>query len=136
MVRSNQLSALNFHPKSAGMALVSVLIFSVVAMIVITAAMSLSVATAQSNQQFMQGQVALNNAESGADNALIQLLRNPNYSGETLTLPEGTATILASGSNPKVINVTGVAGTSVRKLQITATTTLGVIRIVSWQEVY
>jgi hypothetical protein len=121
---------------SSGMALVSVLVFSVVAMIVITAAMSLTLATSQSNQQFMQGQQALSNAESGVENALIQLLRNPNYVGETLTLPDGTATILASGSNPKVVNVSGVAGSAVRKLRVTISTTAGVSEIVSWQEIF
>ena len=124
------------YPNSTGMALVLVLVFSVVAMIVITAAMSLTMATSQSNQQFMQGQQALSNAEAGMENALLQFLRNPNYVGETLTLPDGTATILTSGSNPKEINVTGVSGTAVRKLRVIVSTTAGISEVVSWQEVF
>ncbi len=124
------------RPHSAGMALVSVLIFSVVAMIIITAAISLSAVTSQSNQQFMQGQQALNNAETGAEIALIRLLRDPSYSGETLTLPDVDATIVISGSNPKTITATGVSGSSIRKIQVTTTTTAGVTEVVSWQEIF
>ncbi len=120
----------------SGMALVTVLIFSVVAMIVVTAALSLSINTAQSNQQFIQGQLALNMAESGAENALLRLLRDPSYTGETLTLSDGTATIVATGSATKVIDVTGVSGTAVRKLELTTNTVSGVTTVASWQEVF
>lgn len=123
-------------PSNSGMALVSVLIFAVVAMIVITAAVALTIATAQANWQLNQGQQALHVAEAGAENAMLRLLRNPGYTGETLTLPDGTATIAVTGTNPKIITVTGRSGTALRRIVVNVGEVNGVMSVQSWQEVF
>lgn len=121
--------------KESGMALVTVLIFGAVAIIVITMGISLMVIQLQSGLQFSSGQEALSVAESGMENALIRLLRNPNYSGETLTFPGATATITVTGTAPNK-TVTVVADTlySVRTIQVTVIEQNGISEVSSWQE--
>src|SRR5438105_3780783 len=68
---------------SSGQSLVTLLVFVSVALIVTGAAVSLSITNARSATTYLGGERALEAAQSGAENALLQLLRNPNYSGET-----------------------------------------------------
>lgn len=119
---------------SRGMALVVVIIFAAVAMLVITAAISMGILSSMSSRQMLQGQHALLLAESGAENALLRLLRNPTYTGETLTMNGGTATIVVSGTNPKIINVEGKSGSIVRQIEVGVSDTSGVMNVDSWQE--
>ncbi len=119
-----------------GIALVSVLIFSVVAMIVATAAVSVSVTHLISQTEFLAGQQALHNAQSGAENALLRILRDPQYLGETLTLENGTATITITGTTDKTIEVTGESGNSARTIRVITSNATGATEVTSWQEVF
>ncbi len=121
----------------SGMALVTVIIFSAVGIIVIVAGITLTTTIAQTNQQFLQGQQALANAESGAENALLHLLRNPNYQQETLTMDQGTARIEVSGdSNTKQIDVVGEYKSAKRKVRIQTSDENGMLKINSWEEIH
>ncbi len=119
----------------SGMALVTVIIFVAVAAIVITMGISLMIIQLQSGRQVTSAQEALIIAESGMENALIRLLRNPNYTGETLTFPDATATITVTGTAPNKI-VTVVADTlySVRTIQVTLTEQDGISEVNAWRE--
>lgn len=131
---SKQFAENSRNKENQGMALVTVLVFSAVAMLVITAAISLSIMNSISSRQMLQGQQALLVAESGAENALLMLLRNPDYSGEILTMQGGTATITTSGSNPKTIEVQGDSGSASKTLEIKISYVGGAMKITSWQE--
>lgn len=124
--------------KQQALALITVLIFGAFAMIVITFGITLMLIQTDSARQFLAAQKALTLAESGMENALIHLLRNPNYSGEILTLPGGTATIVVSdsGSN-KIVTVTADSGNSlnsIRTIQALVVEENGQSLIESWQE--
>lgn len=124
--------------KQQALALITVLIFGAFAMIVITFGITLMLIQTDSARQFLAAQKALTLAESGMENALIRLLRNPNYSGEILTLPGGTATIVVSdsGSN-KIVTVTADSGNSlnsIRTIQALVVEENGQSLIESWQE--
>lgn len=123
-----------YNPNSQGMALVTVIIFAAVAMLVITAAVSMGILSSMSSRQMLQGQHALLLAESGAENALLRLLRNPVYTGETLTMDGGTATIVVSGTNPKIISVEGKSGSIIRQIEVRVSDTSGAMSVDSWQE--
>lgn len=123
-----------YNPNSQGMALVTVIIFAAVAMLVITAAVSMGILSSVSSRQMLQGQHALLLAESGAENALLRLLRNPVYTGETLTMDGGTATIVVSGTNPKIISVEGKSGSIIRQIEVRVSDTSGAMSVDSWQE--
>ena len=75
-------------------------------------------------------------AESGAENALLRLLRDPSYTGETLTIDTGTVTVVVTGAATKTITSTATSGNFVRKVQVVAGYTNGIFSITSWQEVF
>jgi hypothetical protein len=120
----------------AGLALTSVLVFGAVAMIVITLGITLTIIQSGASLQFTSAQRALAAAESGMENALIRLLRDPNYSGETLTLDAGTATITVSevGGN-KAVTVIGDNAGVARTIQVILIEENGSSRVQSWQEI-
>jgi type II secretory pathway component PulK len=125
------------YNKNKGMALVSVIIFSAVAMIVITMAISLSILTAQANRQLLQGQQALHVAESGVENALMQLLRNPAYNQETLIIGNGTAIInVGTPNGQRTVNVVGTVGSATRTVEVVIDDTNGTMTVESWREIF
>jgi Tfp pilus assembly protein PilV len=121
----------------SGMALVTVLIFSAIAMIVVVTGISLVTITTQSSREFLQGQEALHITESGVENALMRLLRDPTYSGEVLTVGEGTATIVVDQFNgDRTITVTGEVGSAIRQIEVQSMDESGITSVVSWKEVF
>lgn len=119
----------------SGMALVTVLIFSVVAIIVITLGIMLMVIQTGSSSKVASSQESMFVAESAMENALIRLLRDPNYTGETLTFQNGTATITVEGSTQKTVTVTSNVLSSNRTLRVTLTENEGASAVSSWREV-
>ena len=107
-------------------------------MIVIIFGITLMVIQTDSGRQFFAAQKAMTLAESGMENALIRLLRNPNYSGEILTLPTGTATIIVSNSGTnKIVTVTADTGSllnSSRTIEVVVVEQDGRSVVESWRE--
>jgi hypothetical protein len=121
--------------KEAGQTLVALLAFMATAMIITTGATAVVISNTQSASKYSQGEEALQVAESGADNALMHLVRNPSYTGETLTVGSGSATITVSGSSPYTITSIGQVGEFVRTVQVTATRTNNILTVTAWSEV-
>ena len=82
-----------------------------------------------------EGGHALETAESGAENALLRLLRNPVYGGETMTTDNGFAYItVADLGSGKTITSRGVTGEYSRSVEVRVSIANGVITITSWKE--
>jgi hypothetical protein len=124
------------HLGQSGQALLTLLIFVVIGMAVISIAVTISVLSTQTSFRYVQSNEAWNVAEGGMENALIRMLRNPDYPGETLTVGLGTATITVAGPNPKTITSTGRVGHSSRVVEVVVDDESGVMNIISWREVY
>lgn len=124
-VRSNQ----------SGQALVILLIFISVTVIITTVAVMLIIVTSSGASSYEQSNTAYDIAESGAENAILRLLRDPTYMGETLTVGTGTATITVTGSGTQTITSIGRYGTYLRKIQVVILSD-DVETIQSWTEVY
>lgn len=126
------------HKYQHGLALITVLMFGAVALIVIVFGTTLMVIQADVARQFLSSQKALTVAESGMENALLRLLRDPNYSGEILTLADGTATIEVTGSGlDKTVTVTADTDfvlDSRRTIQAIITEENGRVIVNSWKE--
>lgn len=124
--------------KQRGLALITILVFGALAMIVIIFGVTLMVIQTDSARQFLAAQKTLAIAESGMENALLRLLRNPNYSGETLTFPNGTATIVVTSEmGSKIVTVTADSENfldSIRTIQAVISEQDGQSIISSWQE--
>lgn len=118
-----------------GQALVTLLIFMVVALIVTSAAIIIIFLNSLSSSKVIVGELAYYTAESGIENAILRLLRNPSYAGETLAVDQGTATITVTGTEPKTITSIGKLGNFTRTLQVQVGYTNNVLTISSWGEI-
>jgi len=107
-----------------GQALVTLLFFMIIATTVTTAAVLVIVVNSMSGAKFQDGAIAYEVAKSGADNAILRLLRDPTYSGETLSVGGGTATITATGSgtvvSPYIATSSGQIGKFIKKVEVKA----------------
>lgn len=127
-----------FNPNNSqsGMALVTVIIFAVVGLIVITLGITLSISTSQANLHSLQAQQAFHIAEAGVENALIRVLRDPHYQGEVLTLNDGTATIeVSNGESSQVVTVVGEYRATTKKIEVRLSEQNGIMRVESWKEI-
>lgn len=111
------------------------LVFLAMAMAVISAAVAVVISNSQSTSKFEVGQTALALAESGIEEAMILLLRDPAYAGGTLTTADGTATISVSGSDPVEVVSSAVVGETRRRIQVVASYGLGVLAVQTWKEI-
>lgn len=124
------------NKKNSGHVLITLLFFMIIATIITSSAAAILVSIALGTNKITQGIAALQVAESGVDEALIQLLRNPAYTGDTIGVNGGVATIQVSGSSPITIVSEGKLGNFDRKIRVTATYTSNQLTISSWQEVF
>ena len=116
-----------------GQALVTLLVFIAVATTITAAATTVTLINSQTTGKFAQGESALVIAQAGADNAILRLLRDPNYSGEAdLSIGSGTVTINVSGSSVKTITAEGQDGNFIRKIQVVGTFVNNTFKISSW----
>ncbi len=116
-----------------GQTLVALLVFIVIAVTLTAAAVTMNIINSEGNSKMQQGMIAYDLAESGAENAILRLLRNPDYSGESLTIGDGTADVSVSGTPPVIIS-TGKIGRTMRKIQVNLSLD-GAITILSWKEI-
>ena len=126
---------MKLRQRSSGQALVILLFYMIIAITLATTAVAVVVSNSLSVTQSEQGAHALEVAEAGAENALIRLLRSTNYTGETLTVGDGSATVTVTGVTTKTITSVGTIGGYSRTVQVTTSNINGVLSITSWQEI-
>lgn len=115
-----------------GQALVSLLMFILVAMTVITATITTVISNTRSASEGQQSVDAYYVAEAGAENALMRLLRDPSYTGETLPVGNNTAIITVSGST---ITSVGQVNNLARTIQVTTSYNNNQMIVTSWREI-
>ncbi len=118
-----------------GQTLVTLLVFSVIALTVATAAVSIMLNVSHATNRVEGNITASQVAESGIENALLRLLRNPSYTGETLQVGDGTVVITVTGSNPKTVTAIGTLYSHTKTVEATVTFTNGIMSVTSWQEI-
>lgn len=119
--------------KKSGQTLVLLLVFMSVAIIVTSAAVVMTIVSSQNTSKLDSGSETYDVAEAGIENALMRLLRDPNYAGETLTVGDGQA-IISVGSG--TITSKGSMGNFSRTLVVTTSYNNNVLTILSWKEKY
>ncbi|HSX00902.1 MAG TPA: hypothetical protein VLF67_01555 [Candidatus Saccharimonas sp.] len=116
-----------------GQSLILLLVFSAVAITLTGALAVATVANLRADSAYTTGEQALYTAESGANNAVLRVVRDPGYAGETVALGAGTATISVSGTTTKTITADGVVGSSHRRVQVVVGVAGGnVVTVTSW----
>ncbi len=117
-----------------GQALMTLLFFMVIGATVIASTAIVIANSMMSGTTIEQSASAYYAAESGVEDGILRLLRNPAYTGNfTTTVGDGSVTTtVASGGT---INAIGTSGSTVRKIQVQTTTTNGQLSVSSWKEV-
>lgn len=125
-----------------GQALITLLFFAIIGITVTSAAIMMIMVNSISGSKFQEGMIAYQIAESGAENGLLRVLRTPppTYTGETLTVGSGTASISVTGSgtggSPYIITSTGQTGNFIRKIEVRATYVNNLLTVTSKREIF
>jgi hypothetical protein len=123
-----------FLNREYGQALITLLFFVLISLTITSAAIIIMITNSLSASKFMEGDLSYYAAESGIENALLRLLRDPNYTGETLTIGDTTALVTVSGSNPKTVVSVGRNGNFERRISAQMTYSSGYYTFSNWKE--
>lgn len=118
-----------------GQTLVILLTLMVIVIVITSASVIVTTLNARATDTLYEGATAHDVAESGAETAMVKLLRDPNYSGETTPMGGGQAVITVTGTNPKTVISKGSIGNFTRKIQVVADYTNNVLTVTSWNEI-
>lgn len=127
-----------------GQTLVALLIFVIIVTTITSAAVSVMILNSAGASKFEQGFETQQMAESGAENAVLRLLRDPNYTGTGYNgesvLQFGTSSVTTSvtgtGTPNLMITSTATNGNFTRTIQVTATYNSNVLTLTSWKELF
>lgn len=120
---------------SGGQALVTLLFFVLISITITSAAIVMIIANAISTTKIQEGVTSYYLAESGIENALLRILRNPDYAGETLNIDTSTVVVSVTGTNPKRIVAVSTNGNFKRTVETQMTYTNGYYTISNWREI-
>lgn len=135
--RQNGQTCLQSPKRSdGGQALVTLLFFSVIAITIVSTAMIVTLVNSVSSSKLQSGELVFYASESGAENGLLRLLRDPNYAGESMSLNGTDVTIEVTGSSTKTVISTATDGTFTRIVQVQTQFVNGKLNILSWKEVF
>lgn len=133
LILKNQGRVKNIN-RERGQTLVLLLIYVIIALTIASAAITMSLVSSGSTDKVYQGVTAYDVAESGAETAMLKLLRDPSYTGETLTVDGGTATITISGTTVKTVTSIGTLGNFTKTISATADISNNILTVTSWRQ--
>lgn len=117
-----------------GQALITLLFFMLISLTITSAAIIIIISNSISASKLGDGTVAYYAAESGIENALIRLLRDEDYIGETLVVGTGTAIVTVSGDSTKTVVSVGQSGNFKRTVTAKMTYDNGYYTFSNWKE--
>jgi hypothetical protein len=124
----------NLNTNQTGQALITLLFFIVIAVSITSAAVIIILVGSTAATKVQEGARVYYVAESGIENALLRLLRDPAYTGETMAVNDGTVTITVSGAPAYTITAVGTVGKHQKTIQATAQYSNGVLDVSNWKE--
>ena len=135
MITKVKSQKLKVKSSEGGQALITLLFFVLISLTITSAAIIIIIINSISVSRFQEGTLAYYLAESGVENALLRLLRDPNYTGEILTIGSGTAVITVTGINPKTVVVVSQNGNFKRTVQAQMSYNNGYYTFSNWKEI-
>jgi len=108
-----------------------------ISIVLVSSLMMNSLISADSSFKLRQSTQALATTDSYIQNAIIKIIRDPNYTGETLTLTSGQVIIEVTGDAPKNILVksTNLQNDILRQLSVDVNfATDGAVSVSNWGE--
>lgn len=118
-----------------GQALITLLFFVIIAATITGAATIIIAVNTTATSKLEEGATAYYAAESGIENAMLRILRDQIYTGETLTIDGATVVISVTGSNPKTVVSVGKSGNFKRTIQAQTNYSNGYYTVSTWKEV-
>lgn len=117
--------------------LVSMLVISAIGLSTVVSLVLLGVGSSRTSASLEQSNKAKATANACAESALQQIWNWDSYVGSSnLVLESGTCSYVVDGAvTPKVIQVSGVAGSVVRRISITIDQLHPYLHIDSWKEI-
>ncbi len=123
------------YQHNSGQVLVALLYIMVIGILVTTAAVYAVIGNTQATSVFEAGTLALSAAESGAENGLLRLVRNPAYTGETLVMSANqSSTVTVSSASGIVLTSQGTYGTVSKQIEVRLHYNGGELVVDSWRE--
>lgn len=120
----------------SGSILTALIVFVAIGLLITTSATVLLADQMLLGERDAQSASLLYTAESGAENAILRLLRDPSYTGEQLPTTEGlTININVQPGPPIVITSQVEASGLTRTVQVELTRLNGVLEVQSWQQI-
>lgn len=119
-----------------GQTLIIMLVVTGFVMIVLSAALVMSLTSSTLTITTNDALAANYWAEATMENGLMRFLRDPSYTGETFASGRNSAVLTVSGNGPYTFTVISTTGTSKRTLSAVATFTNGVMTVSNWRDVY
>lgn len=133
-IDTKHLSRSDLH--QAGTILTALLVFVAVGLLITTSATILLADQMLAGERDTRTARLLYAAESGAENAILRLLRDPGYTGENITMPDGTEVTISVQLTPAmVITSQSEADQIQRTVQVELVRQNGILEITSWQHV-
>ena len=118
-----------------GQALITLLFFVLISLTITSAAIIIIIINSITAGKFQEGVLAHAAAESGMENALLRVLRDPDYAGETIAVGSSTVTITVVGANPKTVTSVGQNGNFERTIQAELSYSSGFYTVSNWKEI-
>lgn len=125
----------NKYFRQKGQTLVILLTYMIVAVTITAASVIMVINSTTGTTKVHKGITALDIAESGAENAMIKLIRDRNYTGESMSVDGGTVTITVSGTNPKTIISEGTLNDFTRTIRVIVNISNNTVSATSWKEI-
>lgn len=115
--------------------MITMLYVMVIGMLATTGAAYAVISNTQAATTYELGSRALAAAESGLENALLRLIRDPSYAGETFTIDATTtATISVSTGSGIVVTSIGAVGAAKRHMEAVIHYNGDILVVDSWKE--
>lgn len=118
---------------ASGYAMVVLLVFVIMAMTLMSAAVNIMLVATQTSSVAERSEMSLANAESGVEEALLRAIRNPSYTGGTLTIGGDSVTIVVSGGSIKTITSRSSVANVGHGVTVTADYSGATLVIPSWR---
>ena len=133
----DEVSLTKHKELQGGQALITLIFFVLIATVYISAAVVITAVNSLSATTTEQGFSTSRLAEGALEDALVRLVRDPNYAGGTFNIEGGSATVNVSGtSTDKDVLVSVASGNYLRKYQAHIQFDQTEMTVTSWKEVF
>jgi type II secretory pathway component PulK len=120
-----------------GQVVLTVVVLMFTMIMITTAATLATITNTKSAYAYEQGNRAYALAETGAENAILRLLRDPTYTGETLTVDDGSAVITVTGTGTtRTVQSRATILNFTRTVQVGISYNSSILTVTSWREVF